>query len=376
MRIIYFTTACSNDDYTAFFKSWQLSLNISIQNLHNRLIRSLALTHEIDVISARPFSKKYCKLKMLPAFTKQEGKITWHYLEIKRNKLVRSRSAQKQAYRLLSKMNLKDCIILTDTLNPYLLKSATSLAEKYHLPIIGVCNNTPSGIHNTGKSYTVSLLGRANNLSGYITLTSGLNELYNEHSVANLTFEGILDNKFQEIDVSKYGNYIFYHGSLDAQAGVFELIEAFKKLNRGDIKLIISGYHGNNHTIENIIKDKNIVHLGMISNDEALSLENHALININPRPYSEDYDRYLIPDNVIDFLGSKAVTVSVKNKRLQTYFESDAIWVDSSDVDDLLNGINEALALKDRDSFIKKANSDANKLYAMGVINRNPNHIA
>ncbi len=161
---------------------WDSSLNASIQNLHNRFIRSLALTHEVEVFSMRPFSRRYCKLKKLDAETKQEGKITWHYLEIKRNKLSRYPSVTKQCNKILSKMNLKDCIIITDTLNPNVLRNSTKFAKKYNLPIIGVCNNTPSSIHNTGKSYATSILSLAENLSGYITSTqiaSSLNDFIN-----------------------------------------------------------------------------------------------------------------------------------------------------------------------------------------------------
>ena len=125
MRIIYFTTACKKEDYVSFSKMWDSSLNASIQNLHNRFIRSLALTHEVEVFSMRPFSRRCCKLKKLDAETKQEGKITWHYLEIKRNKLLRYSTVTKQCNKILSKMNLKDCIIITDTLNPNVLRNST-----------------------------------------------------------------------------------------------------------------------------------------------------------------------------------------------------------------------------------------------------------
>ena len=373
MRIIYFTTACEKEDYIAFCRSWTLSLNTTIQRLHNRLIRSLALTHEVDVISVRPFSKKHCDLKKLRASTTQEGKITWHYLEIKRNRLLRFMSAKKQADKLLKKMNLKDCIILTDTLNPYLLSSSTSLAKKYHLPIIGVCNNTPSGINNTGKSYTMFLLSMADDLSGYITLTSGLNELFNEHNRANLTLEGVLENKFKVSDVSQYGKYFFYNGNLETKFGIYDLINAFKALDNPDYKLVISGYHEDKKKLEKALQDnENIINLGMIDIDYALSLENGSIANISPRPYSEDFDRYLIPNHVVDYLGAKSLTVSVKNTKLQPLFGEGAIWIDSSDKEDLLAGLQKALNMKasEREQMIKKANTEANKQYSMGVVNR------
>ena len=373
MRIIYFTTACQKEDYISFSENWRASLNTSIQNLHNRLIRSLAISHEVDVISVRPFSRKLCKLKMLPSSTTQEGRITWHYLEIKRNKLFRFISSRKQARKIVSKLNLKDCIVLTDTLNPYLLSSSTSIARKYDLPIIGVCNNTPSGIHDTGRSYTTFLHSLADDLSGYITLTPGLNELFNVYNRANLTIEGVLEDKFKEMSVGEYGKYILYYGSLEEKYGVYDLIKAFIELNNPDINLVIAGYHGNNEKINKLVKDqRNIRFLGMISNDLALSLENGSLFNINPRPYSEDYDRYLIPSNVIDYLGSDSLTVSVKNSRLRPYFENDAIWLDSNDKEDLIKGMNQVLNMGDdkKKAIIKKANVNVNKLYSMPAINR------
>lgn len=372
MKIIYFTTACEKADYDSFIYNWDASLNTSIQSLHNRLIRSLALTHEVEVISARPFSRRYCKLKMLPGSTTQEGKITWHYLEIKRNKLIRNSYIRKQAKKLLSKMNLKDCIILTDTLNPQLLKCSTSFAKKFNLPVIGVCNYTPSGIHDTGVSYTKYLMSLSDDLSGYITLTSGLNELFNKQNRANLTFEGVLENKSKSIDVKEYGKYIFYYGELNDKYGVYQLIDAFNELEDKDINLVLAGYHGNSEKLNKIAKDNpRIKYLKMLSSDYISAMMNNSLLNIDPRPYSEDFDRYLIPSIVLDYLNSNSLTVSVKNSKLQKNFEDAALWIKDGDKEKLLEGINKALNMsKDsKEAMIKKANADVNKLYSMTVIN-------
>ena len=372
MKIIYFTTASEKEDYNSFQENWS-SLNVSIQNLHNRLIRSLAITHEVEVISMRPFSRRHCKLKKLTASTTLEGKIAWHYLGIRRSRLFRYSSSKRQAKKILSKMNLNDCVVLTDTLNPYLLMISKSLAKKYDLPIIGICNNSPSGVSNTRRSYTLLLHLLADNLSGYITLTSGLNELFNKYNRANLTIEGVIENRFKQIDIKEYGRYIFCHSNLEEKYGPYDLIKAFIELNNHDINLVIAGYHGNTEKINRLIKGyDNIKYLGMISNDLALSLENGALFNINPRPYSEDYDRYLIPWNVLDYLNSNSLTVSVRNTKLKKYFEDDVIWVNSNEKEDLIDGMNKALKLnkEERDTIIKKGSIDVNKLYSMTAVNR------
>lgn len=372
MRIIYFTTALEKEDYVSFCENWNGSLNTTIQNLHNRLIRALALTHEVDVISVRPFSKRFCKLKKLDAFTTQEGKITWHYLEVKRRKLFRANYIKRDAKKILLKLNLKDAIILTDTLNPYILKASTSLASDFQLPIIGVCNNTPSGIHDTGKSYTTTLHSMADNLSGYITQTSNLNELFNKYNRANITIEGVLEDKYKEQDVKQYGKYIFHYGNLEEKFGVYELIQAFIELNNSDVNLVVAGYHANEEKMEKLSKFRNnIKYLGMISNDLMLSLENGSIFNINSRPYSEDYDRYLIPYNTLDYLNSKSLTVSVRNNILLKTFKDDALWLELGEKEELIEVMNKALQMSDKEKneMIKKANIDANKLYSMSVVN-------
>ncbi len=373
MRIIYFTTACKKEDYVSFSKMWDSSLNASIQNLHNRFIRSLALTHEVEVFSMRPFSRRYCKLKKLDAETKQEGKITWHYLEIKRNKLLRYSTVTKQCNKILSKMNLKDCIIITDTLNPNVLRNSTKFAKKYNLPIIGVCNNTPSSIHNTGKSYATSILSLAENLSGYITLTQGLNTLYNTYNRANLSFEGVLDDNAVINKENEYGDYIFFNGSLEPNHGIVQLILAFRELDNPKLKLIISGYYPDNETLIRVIhNNQDVINLGNIPSDEVISLASHSLLNVNPLPFTEDFDRYYVPTNLVDYFNSNSIVVSVRNRQFMKSFKDDAIWVEDCEIYDLLKGLKAGLSLtkENRADMIKKANADVNKLYSMSVINR------
>ena len=356
---------------------WDSSLNASIQNLHNRFIRALAMTHEVEVLSIRPFSRKYCKLKKLEPETKQEGKITWHYLGIRRHKVSRYLSVTRQCNKILSKINLKDSIIITDTLNPNVLKNSTRFAKKFNLPIIGVTNNTPSGIHDTGKSYTKFLLDTAGNLNGYIALTSSLNALYNKYDHPSLVFEGILDDTVNKGKENKYGDYIFYNGSLDPRDGVVELMLAFKELNNPNLKLLISGYYSDEEVELQTKENKNIINLGNIPSDEVIALANNSKLNVNPLPFSEDTDRYFVPANLVDYFNSNSIVLSVRNRRFKKYFESDAIWVESEEttqelINNLLSGIKVGLSLnkENRADMIKKANTDANKLYSMAVINK------
>ena len=135
---------------------------------------------------------------------------------------------------------------------------------------------------------------------------------------------------------------------------------------------MVAGYHADEEKMSNMCKFRNNVkYLGMISNDLMLSLENGSIFNINSRPYTEDFDRYLIPYNTLDYLNSKSLTVSVRNNILLKTFKDDALWLELGEKEELFEVMNKALQMSDKEKseMIKKANADANKLYSMPVVN-------
>ena len=101
MRIIYFTTAQDEKDFRSFLNIWKISLNASNQNFHNKLIRALAISNKVDVISIRPFSHHNTRVNYLKAGSKIDGNITWHYLKRNLGKVSRILSIPPQTKRIL-----------------------------------------------------------------------------------------------------------------------------------------------------------------------------------------------------------------------------------------------------------------------------------
>ena len=62
-KCIYFTTAMDNTSFKEYLSNWKVAPNLSNQNFHNKLIHSLALTHDVDVISVRSINKHYKEKK-------------------------------------------------------------------------------------------------------------------------------------------------------------------------------------------------------------------------------------------------------------------------------------------------------------------------
>ena len=376
MKIIYVTTAIERDDYKEFSKLWKTSLNPSNQNFHNKMIRALAINNQVDVISIRPFSTRFCNAKVLAEETKVEGNITWHYIKIKGNKFTRPFIIKKEVNRLMKKIDTEGAVIISDTINPNVIKNTNNIVKKYKIPAIGVLTDSPSNISGTPRSYTLYLLNQGKNLDGYIALTDGLNDLFNENEKPHIIMEGIVEDLETKPTPNKYGKYFFFGGALLERYGVYNLIEAFNKLNSKDINLLICGHHGDDRRIKEAIGGNHQIHyLKTLPVKEVLELEAGAFANINPRPYSQDLDRFSIPSKTIEYYTSGQIAISADSTKLNQYFNTCTVWCGYAKVDELLAAMNKVIKM-DEDKRIemgKKAKIKAQELYSLSSVNKKLN---
>lgn len=350
-KIIYLTTAMDNDDYVDYVKHWSIKPNPSNQNFHNKMIRSLALTYHVDVISVRPYSKKLCDLKKLPKQENIKDNIFWHYLSIDKNTFIKLISTKNSAINLINKIINKDSdneyYLFSDTINIGIVYILKYLMKRFkNIKYIGVVSDSPSNISNTSRSYTKYILNHTSSLDGYIALTRELNDLYNLNKKPYLINEGIVEIRDDIKQDYLPIKYFFFAGALLPRYGIYELIEAFKKIliKYPNYYLLICGHHGDENYLNEQIKDfNNIRYLKTISYLDVLYYENGAIANINPRPFSEDLDRFSIPSKTLEYACSDALTISVKNSKLVKYFPQEILWAKSSKVDDLYEAIEKVI---------------------------------
>lgn len=373
------TTAMDKDDFNEYLTHWSSPPNPSNQNFHNKLIRSLAINNKIDVISVRPFSKTLCNLRNLKKGSKEDGNISWHYIPIQRNIFQKIINGQKHINELMRTFATKDSIVFIDTINPALVHFTKHALKNKSLKTVGICTDSPSNISGTSRSYTVYLLSHTNDYSGYIALTNGLNELFNSNDRPVLITEGIVTANLVE-KKTELGKYFFFGGALLPRYGVYELIKGFKLFSKAKkgYKLFISGHHGNIKMIaEAIAGDKNIIFLGGITNDECLAYEKGAIACINPRPFSEDLDRYSVPSKTLEYLTSGNPTLSVKNSKLQKTLGDYIIWIKSSTEKNIEAALKHVVSLtkKERDILGKNAEKKVLEIYSLETINEKVNDL-
>ena len=376
MKIIYVTTAMEESDYNAFVTQWSVALNPTNQTFNLKLIKALAENNQVEVISIRPFSRTHCQIYYLDRALTKDKNINWHYLGIPRYKIFKYPACKAQTVDMLKTMDLKDTVVLTETINPIALHVANAIKDAYKLPIVGIVTDSPSNIKNTTKDFSRRIFKMSQRFDGYLALTSGLNTVFNPDNKPNLVFEGIVNDELPRQIANEFGNYIFFAGSLQDEYGVYSLIEAFKKIERKDLRLLICGFHADNKKLTKAIeRDTRIVNLGIIANKKAIQLEMNALINIDPRPFSEDLDRFAIPSGVLEYINSGNATISVKNSKLKKYFPENVIWSKSSEAAYLYEAIEKVLALTDeeRRAMAASAKEKVIELYSQKKIAKDIN---
>ncbi len=323
-------------DFKEYIQHWKIALNPSNQNFHNKMIRSLAINNKVDVISVRPFSRSLCDLKKLEKEDKLDGNITWHYIKVDRNPFGKIINGTSQVKKLVKTLATPDTIVICDTINPAVVHFAKNSVK--HNPLIGVCTDSPSNISGTSRSYTNYLLKSASSYSGTISLTNELNDLFNPSGKPSLIIEGIVEDRPRLKTIHSKKPYFFFGGALMKRYGIYELIDAFNEINKiyPDKHLYIAGHHGNYDELKVRINSNEHIHLlGILPVEDVLAYEKDAIANINPRPFSEDLDRYSIPSKTLEYLVSKVPTISVKNTKLNKLFQEDIVWAKSGSKDDL-----------------------------------------
>ena len=374
MKIVYFTTAQEEKDFREFITYWKIPLNASNQNFHNKMIRSLSIKNKVEVISIRPFSLSKTTITGLKKETKEDGNITWHYIKRAGGKVLRTLIIAPQVKAILKKMDLKNTIFLTDSINTHVVRTATKMGETFKVPVIGICTDSPSNISGTRRSYTLNILKYARKFSGYLALTEGLKDLFNTEDKPSYIFEGLVeDRKFPKTSEKK-NPYFFFGGALMEKYGVYQLIEAFKILKPKDIDLYICGHHGDKEMIKSAIKgNQRIKYLGLLNVNKVMEYEQKALACINPRPFTEDLDRFSIPSKTLEYMAMGRPVISVKNSALKEKFPNELIWLEGANESDLVHGMKEVLKMSEaeRDELGRKAKNRVLQLYSLEALSNN-----
>ena len=370
-KVIYFTNAVSQTLFVEYLKKWSVSPNLSNQNFHNKVIKAISLFDKVDVVSIRPINKNFASNK-LPQLVEDEFNISWRYPKVSTNKLSKVLFLNKRIRKVLPKID-SNSVVIVDTLNLSLLKSATKFARKNKVKVFGICTDNPNNISFTSNYYKNKLIKIAHTLDGYIVLTKAIGELYNVNSKPTIQIDGVSEEYEPNSKPLIEGKYIYFGGSLMKEYGVYSLIEAYKELKPNDIKLVLCGHHVFMDQLNAAIKgEENIVYLGPVSYEDNLNLEKHSLFAVNPRPINPRIDDYSIPSKTLEYMSVGTLNITVDNKLLKEHYSDCIIWAKSSSKDDLKVALKKAIELskEEKDAINKRAKEKVMERTSLEVIGK------
>ena len=370
-KVFYFTTALSNEDYKEYLSFWNVPPNLSNQNFHNKFIRSLSISHPVEVVSVRPINSNY-RAKTLHSASKIENNITWNYIKVSQSRVDKFLNTAKRILEVCKGKMDKESTIFVDVLNRSLLKAALKAKRKYNSNVIGICTDNPYNISYVSKRYGNKIIHMSNKLDGYVVLTNKLLNLFNKENKPSIVIDGLTENVEYESNIKIEGEYLFFGGSLMRKYGVYNLINAYKKLNKENLKLVICGHHEEPDLKSNIENIRGIEYLGALPYQDVIAVEKGSICAINPRPIDPKIDEYSIPSKTLEYLANGVLTICVDNAQLKDRYNDAIIWAKSGSVEDLYDTINEVLNLsnKEKEKLISNGIKYTNQYTSLESINK------
>lgn len=173
-------------------------------------------------------------------------------------------------------------------------------------------------------------------VDGYILLSPAMKERLPVGDKPCIVMEGIFNpqqgGSSALAQQSASTRNILYTGKLDARFGILDLVEAFKRVLGGDLRLVVCGYGDAAQQVQAAAKeDQRIDFRGIVSHEEVLQLQRSATLLVNPRHSSDDYVRYSFPSKTMEYMASGTPTMMCRLECLtEEYLEHLLIFEDES----------------------------------------------
>ncbi len=111
------------------------------------------------------------------------------------------------------------------------------------------------------------------------------------------------NNKHERVDCEN--KVILYTGSLNPKYGIYDVLQAFKKIDKTDVELWICGGYDDVSKIEQEAKENNrIKFFGYVTREQALKFQRSADLLVNPRPNNEEFVKYSFPSKTMEYMAS------------------------------------------------------------------------
>lgn len=141
----------------------------------------------------------------------------------------------------------------------------------------------------------------------YVVLAEPMVDYLNIDDKPYIVVEGIYSEKgSREMPkTSSEIKTIMYAGGIQTRYGVFDLIEAFHRIEDDNYRLILCGGCQEKEKLQKYLdKDKRIQYLGMLPTGKVRDMQKEVSLLVNPRHSTEDFTKYSFPSKTLEYMAS------------------------------------------------------------------------
>lgn len=309
MNYIYVSTACSDRKYKELFDKHIIKSGQQAQKFNNLLIRGIGKWRKITAVSIIPISVDCSKIIIN---REEECMGNVKYISTKLYNLPKIRNITNLFFlvRELLKQTKKnaDSVLICDALSVSCSLASTIVAKVRKIERVAVVTDLPQFLESNSKIGR-TVFGLMQRYDRFIFLTKQMSQLVNIHNKPEIIIEGSCDvnmaNCKNEIKRKNIPNSLVFTGSLTANVGIEEMLQAFIACDPKDYELRIFGSGELAETITHLSQvHRNIKYYGQVDNTRAVQEQVSATLLLNPRFSDGEYTKYSFPSKLIEYMVS------------------------------------------------------------------------
>lgn len=396
MRIVFVSSACSEDKYSEIYAKRTKPRIDSSQNFFDALLTGLAKNQmQVDTISALPVSHScYNKLLIKKSEENRNG-IHYFYCSFFNVPIVKSISLYfsvkrklREYIKLYGEQELK---VVCDPLNLEMSQACIRQCKKHGIPCIGLLTDMPlmSDFEQHGiikkllyKVYNTLSHKNLSEFDKYVLIAQEMNEDANPNNKPFMVMECIrkcadddenTEDLQEKTELDRFGNsglpVVLYAGKLHKEFGLDLLADAVDKIK---LPCEVHIYGEGNFKEELKIKSENnkklFVH-DAVTAKEIFNIERKSDILINPRTSAGIFTKYSFPSKTAEYLWAGSPVVMFRLPAIPDEYEQYIYYAPNETAEDLAKTVDMVLGLPEDEK--KKRSIDGRRF----ILN-NKNNIA
>lgn len=213
-----------------------------------------------------------------------------------------------------------DCCVIYSMHLPFV--AAVSMAKRRN-PGMKIClivpdmpefmSENPGFLYRSYKAIEGGLLDYfRRRVDCYVLLTAAMASKLGARPEQYVVVEGIASVAHGAAQARAAGEplSVCYTGTLAGRYGIRDLVDAFRAIERSDIRLWICGDgDARDYVLKAAASDNRITYFGQMGHAEVLALQQSSTVLINPRGAEGEYTKYSFPSKVLEYMSSGRPTI-------------------------------------------------------------------